>query len=320
MKNIQLLATLAFALGSGLAQSPDSQPFIRLADSEISTSPTLIAYGDTRFTDPAEENATNPKVRRWLVDRIASEKPDAVLVSGDLPWNGNVVNDYVVYHAETAPWRAAKIFVSPALGNHEFHGEIELCLDNWWNEFPKLRGRRWYSIALGSRLFVLNLDSNSSLLPDSEQTAWIKAQLGALPEPVRFVFINLHHPPVADVQAKPMDDHNPRPNEIALADLLKTAAKKKTLRFVVCAGHIHNYERFLQDGVVYLVSGGGGAKPRPVVREASDLYHDEDFPNYHYVKFVLRGTGLDAEMIRVADPAADKATWQIKDRFQVPAN
>jgi hypothetical protein len=92
------------------------------------------------------------------------------------------------------------------------------------------------------------------------------------------------------------------------------------VRFVVCAGHIHNYERFLQDGVVYLVSGGGGAKPRPVVREASDLYHDEGFPNYHYVKFVLRGEGLDAEMIRVADPTADKAIWQVKDHFQVPAN
>lgn len=293
------------------------QALFRVPDSEISSSPVVIAYGDMRFTDPKETNATNPKVRRWLVDRIAVEKPDAVLLSGDIPWNGNVANDYVVYHAETAPWRAAHILVSPALGNHEFHGELQLCLNNWWNEFPQLRGRRWYSIALGSRLFVLNLDSNSSLLPDSEQAAWIKAQLGSLAPTVQFVFFNMHHPPVADVQAKPDDDHNPRPNEIALAGFLKTASKN--VRFVVCAGHIHNYERFFQDGVVYLVSGGGGAKPRPVVRELSDQYRDEDFPNYHYVKLVLGADRLNVDMIRVADPAAGSPSWQLKDRFEIPA-
>jgi hypothetical protein len=277
----------------------------------------LVVYGDMRFTDPKETNATNPKVRRWLVDRIAAEKPDAVLISGDLPWNGNVTNDYVVYHAETAAWRAAHILISPALGNHEFHGELQLCLNNWWNEFPQLRGHRWYSIALGSRLFVLNLDSNSSLLPNSEQAAWIKAQLASLPSSVQFVFLNMHHPPVADVQAKPDDDHNPRPNEIALADFLRTATKN--VKFVVCSGHIHNYERFVQDGVVYLVSGGGGAKPRPVVRKLRDQYRDTDFPNYHYVKFVLGANHLDVDMIRVADPAALAPSWQLKDHFEIPA-
>ncbi len=293
------------------------QALFRVADSELSSSPVVIAYGDMRFTDPKQTNATNPKVRRWLVDRIAAEKPDAVLISGDLPWNGSVTNDYAVYHAETVPWRAAHILISPALGNHEFHGELHLCLNNWWNEFPQLLGHRWYSIALGSRLFVLNLDSNSSLLPNSEQAAWIKAQLASLPSSVQFVFLNMHHPPVADVQAKPDDDHNPRPNEIALANLLKTT--RTNVRFVVCAGHIHNYERFLQDGVVYLVSGGGGAKPKPVVRELRDQYRDTDFPNYHYVKFVLGANGLDVDMIRVADPAALVPSWQLKDHFEVPA-
>ena len=313
MKPISFLV----AIGLVLALDAHGQPLLRVADSEISASPTLVVYGDMRFTDPKETHATNPKVRRWLVDRIAAEKPDAVLLSGDIPWNGGVINDYVVYHAETAPWRAAHILISPALGNHEFHGEMQLCLNNWWNEFPQLRGHRWYSIALGSRLFVLNLDSNSSLLPDSAQAAWIKAQLASLPSSVQFVFLNMHHPPVADVQGILDDDHNPRPNEIALADFLRTA--RKDVRFVVCAGHIHNYERFLQDGVVYLVSGGGGAKPKPVVREMKDQYRDTDFPNYHYVKLVLGPRHLDVDMIRVAAPAADVPSWQVKDRFEIAA-
>ena len=37
----------------------------------------IVAYGDMRFTDPSNKTDTNPRVRKWLVDRIAQEKPDA---------------------------------------------------------------------------------------------------------------------------------------------------------------------------------------------------------------------------------------------------
>jgi hypothetical protein len=43
-------------------------------------------------------------------------------------------------------------------------------------------------------------------------------------------------------------------------------------RFVVSAGHIHNYERLERDGVVYLVSGGGGAAPYEIDRAAARRY------------------------------------------------
>jgi acid phosphatase type 7 len=114
--------------------------------------------------------------------------------------------------------------------------------------------------------------------------------------------------------------HNPRPNEIALAEYLRAAASRSGVRFVVVAGHIHNYERFLQDNVVYLVSGGGGAKPRPIVRSKDDLFQDTVFPNYHYVKFVKNGTDLDAVMVRLEDPNASVPAWEAKDHFQIPAH
>jgi hypothetical protein len=305
-------ATLCFA-----AEAP--QPLIRVAEKDLAASPVIIAYGDTRFTDPTNETATNPKVRRWLVAEIAKEKPDLVLVSGDLPWNGGAANDYVVYHAETELWRTEHLLITPALGNHEFHGVERQCLENWWNEFPALRGKRWYSVALGSRVFVLNLDSASSLLPGSDQRGWIQGQLDNLAPTVQFVFLNLHHPPVADVQAAPDDDHNPRPNEIALGNYLETVHLRRPVRFVVSTGHIHNYERFLENGVTYLVEGGGGAKPRPVVRAQGDLYREGAFPNYGYVRLTLGKLGLKGEMIRVADPSASAARFETKDRFEIPA-
>src|SRR3954453_7020174 len=36
----------------------------------------IVAYGDMRFTDPANVTDTNPRVRKWLAEKIGSEKPD----------------------------------------------------------------------------------------------------------------------------------------------------------------------------------------------------------------------------------------------------
>jgi hypothetical protein len=86
----------------------------------------------------------------------------------------------------------------------------------------------------------------------------------------------------------------------------------------VSAGHIHNYERHEVDGVIYLVSGGGGAKPYFVERTPDDLYQSSLFPNYHYIKFVLQPDRLHATMYRIADPEAESLQVQAKDEFDVP--
>lgn len=302
------------------AAADQSGPAFTIKPQDLHAPLTVIAYGDMRFTDPANVIATNPAARRALVARIAAEKPDALLLNGDVPWHGADTRDYDVYRAETQAWRDGNLRVFPALGNHEFSGcEVPQCLANWWAAFPKLKGRRWYSARLGPKVYVIALDSNTdgnnSLLAGSVQLRWLKNQIASLPPEVEFVFITMHHPPVADVQTRSIVDHNPRLNEVALAQFLKTAAAGSRARFIVVAGHIHNYQRFLQDGVVYLVSGGGGAQPHPVDRTPLDLYQDSGFPNYHYVKFVLEVDTLRATMYRLADATA--GTWEAKDRFEV---
>jgi hypothetical protein len=84
-----------------------------------------------------------------------------VILNGDLPLSGDVKNDYSVFHTETQPWRDAHLLVFPALGNHEFHGDPQLCLQNWWEAFPQMRNRRWYSVQLGSRVYLLAIDSDT---------------------------------------------------------------------------------------------------------------------------------------------------------------
>ena len=50
-------------------------------------------------------------------------------------------------------------------------------LENWWNAFPPMRNRRWYSAQLGSRVYLIALDSDTSLLPGSNQARWIEKQI-----------------------------------------------------------------------------------------------------------------------------------------------
>lgn len=300
-----------------VAALDDSAPTFRVPAAKLSKHPTIIAYGDQRFHDPSNTSVADPKMRLALGKQIALEHPDAVTMSGDVPYKGTDAADYAQYVTETAPWRAEHLRVYPALGNHELSGGVQQGVENWWKAFPELRGMRWYSVALGDRISLIQLDSNSPLTPGSPQLSWLRMQLAGLPPSVDFVMINLHHPPVADIQTHLEVDHNPRPNEIALRDFLTQMAPSFHASIVVVAGHIHNYERQEVGGVTYLVSGGGGAHPYYVERTKEDLYQDVNFPVFHYVKFELGAHELKATMYKAQDPTAARVVWQAKDSFTI---
>jgi hypothetical protein len=315
---MRMALPIVLFLGLLSAASLPAAPTLSVGDADLPNPLVWIAYGDTRFTSPSETEASSPKARRALVAKIAAENPAAIFINGDLPYHG-VAADYEVYRNESQVWRDKRLRVYPALGNHELSACFQSsCLDRWWSAFPELRGRRWYSVALGSKVLGIALDSDVSLMPGSDQRVWLESQMTSLDPAVRLVMFVLHHPPVADLQTVKLVDHNARPNEQSLAAYLKTLAAHSTARFLVSAGHIHNYERLAQDGVTYLVSGGGGATPYDIDRPPEDLYRGTEFPNYHYVRFELRGQRLRGEMVRLEDPSAAKpAHFQVKDRFEI---
>ena len=293
---------------------PLSPPSFTVMDRDLEPSPRFIVYGDMRFTKLEETKASLPGPRRLLVARIGGEKPDAVFLTGDVPWHGGNRVDYQVFAEETATWRNERLRVYPVLGNHEFKGCMQAdCLASWWQAFPQESGRRWYSVALGSQLELIALDSDSSLRPGSEQGRWLKGQLDDLSAGVRFVMFLLHHPPVTDAA------DGVRSNEAALAQQLAVAATLSPARFIVCAAHIHNYERFERDNILFLVSGGGGGKPEAVKRSAADLYQSDEFPNFHYLRFQLTAGQLHGEMVRLDADAAAGPSWSVRDHFAVDA-
>ena len=148
----------------------EAGPTFVIADRDLPPTQTFITYGDQRFTDPANVTATDPRVRQWLISRIAAEKPGAVILNGDVPLSGDVENDYVVFQSETKPWRDAHLNIFPALGNHEFHGERGVR-SKLVEEFP--HGCEPPLVFSATRFEDLcnELDTDASLLPGAIRRA-----------------------------------------------------------------------------------------------------------------------------------------------------
>jgi acid phosphatase type 7 len=277
----------------------------------------FVAYGDTRFTQ--RPDVVNATARRALVERIAGEKPAAILIGGDLVYDGSYAGDYETYRHETTEWSEGKLPVFPALGNHELKGcadDQSVCLENWWNAFGELslRPHRWYTVAIGSNLLALVLDSDAPLKPGSEQRAWFEQQIAGVGEAVKFILIVLHYPPVRDPLFPRMRD------EKEIARYLSRHAQSLRPRVLVIGSHVHNYERYSRDGVTYVVSGGGGAKPVPAPRMFGERSHLRTGVNFHYLRLTLTDDRISCVMVRYeAAKAGGAPTWTEPDRFEIRA-
>jgi 3',5'-cyclic AMP phosphodiesterase CpdA len=242
-----------------LSLSPKSYPF------------SFVAYGDTRFTDPADHQHTDPERRRAIVKQIAADKPDFVVISGDIVYDGGVANDWKVFDQESAPWHEAGMRVFPALGNHDVRGG-EPALVSYFDRFPELKQRRWYSVRYGNTLLLI-IDSDVEHGPGSPQGDWLKAELNRIPDDVDFVFLGMHHPPYTKSSEHHMGGgHAARPEEQDIAKMLEERQKTLHAKLIAIAGHVHNYERYEHGGVEYIVSGGGGATPYMIQRGPDDFY------------------------------------------------
>ena len=278
----------------------------------------LIGYGDTRFTATSNVKDTNPRMRKFLVDQIAEQAADALFETGDLPFIGSSSADWAIFRAETEPWRRQSLPVYPAIGNHEVTTDFNQGIRNYLAQFPRLKECRYYSALLGN-VYLISIDEFTAIDQGSRQRAWLVSQLEHLPPQVDFVFFEDHMPMVNDLQSE-VAVGLPEPQETDLRNLIQAESRRSRAKFIVLSGHIHNYERFDRDGVSYIITGGGGAKPYPIfVRGREDLYRDTRFPVFNYVVFQVQGTHADAIMYRVGDPKAPAPKMEVGERFTLDA-
>jgi hypothetical protein len=281
---------------------------------EVSPPFRFVAYGDTRFTNPRNVDASDPRMRRALVKAIADAHPAFVSISGDIPYNGFDTNDWKVFDNETAAWRDNKIPVYPAIGNHELHGDQKIGLANYFQHFPELKESRYYSVRAANTL-LLSLDSDLDVSAGA-QADWLAHQLDTLPTDVDFVFFVFHHPCYTSSTDQPGGGHSARTPEQLLAKNLEARQQKMRARIVVFSGHVHNYERFEHGGVTYFTSGGGGAHPYVIARGPNDLYKGAAI-NYHYLLAEVDRNQVKITMNRV-EIKDGKETWTQPDSVTIP--
>ena len=327
-----LLILVSLVLSSSAQQTRNSndQP------PEINVNPksnVVFAYGDTRFTNPDACDLSDRNYRRALVDGMAHapEKPDFLIVTGDIVYNGEDDRDWHVFDDETKPLRDQKIPILPVLGNHDVHGTNgqSKSIDHFdqLKSHPELKKQAWYLVNYANAEFLM-LDSQSSYDEHSPQGDWIRKKLKAAPEEMSYLFVVLHHPLVTHASRMPSLYHcNGRHSQPVMAHEVEKAEKhlntlledfSKThpgVRLVVLSGHNHNYERYVLNGITYIVTAGGGATPYKIDRHPSDAYHDPG-PTFHYCKFTFHGNSLTGEMYKLT---IDSGTphWEQKDRFEL---
>jgi hypothetical protein len=293
---------------------PDTKPTLTFKQFAEGQPLHMVAYGDMRFTDPAVVKGTNPRVRKWLAERIASVDPKVLLLTGDMPFTGAKTADWDEFQTETAGWRAHDILQLPTIGNHEIYVDKEKGIANYLKNFPSIDGHRYYSAVLGS-VEVISLDCTSPGAVTDPQARWFAAQLDHLPRQVDFLMILDHMPWMADAQTRLLLKV-PSPESVVLRSILEKRLSRIRAKVVVFNGHIHNYERFERLGVTYVVTGGGGAEPYPLlVRGQADRYQDTAFPVYHYLTVDIDQRKLHAVMWKVKDPEAADLSIEQKDEF-----
>jgi acid phosphatase type 7 len=277
----------------------------------------FVVYGDTRFTNAANTKASNAIVRRTLIAGIAEARPAFISIAGDITYRGDDPEDWKIWDKETAVWRQQNIPVYPALGNHDLHGDKQIALSNYFRRFPQLKDNRYYSLRTANTL-VLVLDSSLDEV-SGPQGQWLANELDRVPPDVSFVIIILHHPPYTSSSERQMygGGHSARASEQLLATDLEKRQQHAHVRFLVFAGHVHNYERHEHHGVTYLVTGGGGAHAYPIERAASDPFRSTEV-NYHYL---LVSIGIDKVTITMKrlELKNGKPMWTEPDSTIVPA-
>lgn len=249
--------------------------------------------------------------RRAMIAKLAEERPDFIVNGGDLVSAGSHRSQWEVFDLETAPLRSAGVAYLPVLGNHDLWPDPKAGLANWWVRFPHLGGRRWNEIRYG-HVTVLLLDSNATELTieeEREQDAWFAARLDAArTDPsVRGVIAVFHHPVMTNSIAHGMSPW-------VRTHFVEPARGHEKLKLFITA-HVHSYEHFAEDGVHFLVSGGGGA-PLMDVKGPSGRFKDlYDGPRgFHFCRVTPQKDRIDVEMVRLVEDGG----FSVADKWSVP--
>ncbi|HEX6206318.1 MAG TPA: phosphodiesterase [Solirubrobacterales bacterium] len=232
----------------------------------------------------ADENGFDPVPHLEAVVeavRRLPNRPDAVLVSGDLTDDG--AEDGYRVAREMLERLDAPLHVLP--GNHDDRGRLRTAFDLSGQGDEPVR----YSADVGElRLVVFdsNVPGQDPGRYDPEQLRWLGAELAA--EPERPTLLALHHPPLV-TGIEEWDGINLEPGQLPL--LAEVVARHPQVRAIV-GGHLHRIAASALAGVPVL------AAPSTYLQALPDFETEgvELVPHPGFVLHVLRGGELASQV------------------------
>jgi hypothetical protein len=260
----------------------------------------FVAFGDSRNATSGTY-AVHEQMRRWDFD--------FVLHGGDIVYSGEYPYfeiEYFRVYSETI--KSIPFFL--AIGNHDTgsaYRHVYYLPQNAWRADDK---EKYYSFDWGNAHFV-SLDTNSSLnevtpgIADEDMQEWLIDDLANTAKFWKIVF--LHHPPYSSGY------HG---SDLDVRDTLVPVFEDYGVD-VAFTSHDHDYERtisILHDspstaedgGIVYLVSGGGGA---PLYGDPQgDWFTAYAEAVYHFILVEIANCTLTLETIDTAGTIFDSLT------------
>jgi hypothetical protein len=236
--------------------------------------------------------------QRALLERMHEVPYELIIHTGDLAYDAGSVKQFetTVFNVYADIFRSIPIF--PAAGNHEYRTlrgapfRTVFALPNGDGD------EKWYSYDWG-RIHFAVIDTEASY---SEQARWLAQDLEKSTLPWKIVY--MHRPPYSSGY------HG---SDMKLRRALAPVFEKYGVQLVI-AGHDHNYERMKpQNGVAYVVTGGGGVGTRPVGRSDFTAHSDQ------VIHFLQIEVGIDDLEIHAIDANGREFDSTVITRQPAPA-
>lgn len=262
---------------------------------------TFVAFGDSR---PDGASSLPSQGALGVAAEIGQHGFDLALHTGDIVNSGGICsgsdsswNQYIRAYFGLYRESMGHIPFYPSVGNHELFGGncgYQGYTDVYYlpESVPSGHEKEYYSFDWGNAHFVA-LDTNQDYSVGSSQYNWLVNDLRISAQPWNFVF--LHHPAYSS-------GHHGSTSEVPthLVSIFEAYCVD-----VVFSGHDHHYERTCpilngacttpQDGgIVYFVTGGGGA---PLYPASSNWFTAYSASLNHFLKVEVGDCRLHLDAI-----------------------
>jgi 3',5'-cyclic AMP phosphodiesterase CpdA len=260
--------------------------------------------GDTQSTSHWEFwRERNDPGRKRVIDEMVRRDPAFILLLGDLTVRGSSKKHWQNFDELNREGQEKGIPYFPVMGNHEFYGNDQTAFANYFERFPHLSRRRWYSFSW-KNVGIIMVDSNFATFTKEEreaQSRWYLAELEAFEkkEGIDYVIVCCHASPFTNTRV------------VGPSEQSKTYFADPFIRFsktsLFFSGHAHSYERFHIGGKFFVVSGGGGGPRHKVAVNPSERAHDDLYSGpairpLHFCEIerfqntlIFRAIGLEAD-------------------------